>query len=219
MGEELQELVVKHDGAYLPAKILIDMAKNAGSYNVAEHYIVSLLNHAIIYNIPKIRKYVDDITRHYNLDPLPTANAPASDNNMPNFENPHKKQAEKARIIYCKMEKEQREDILKEALAKLRIEKAELFMNTYCWIGIYLVVKDRLDEDLKMTTFCGYSITPSGWPSKLALGTNTLSNIGRYIKGKDRFVSYYLMEDNPFKSLCDKFWEILFSLILTKEQA
>jgi hypothetical protein len=218
MGEEIQELV-KHDGAYLPAKILIEMAKKAGSYNVAEHYIVSLLNYAIIYNKPHIREYVDEITKHYNLDPLPTAKTPASNNNMPNFENPHRKQAENARIIYCKMGKEQRESILKEALAKLRIEKEELFMNGYCWIGIYLVVRDRLDEDLKMTTFCGYSITPSGWPSKLALGTNSLSNFGRYIKGKDKLVSYYFMKDNPFKALCDKFWEILFSLILTKKQA
>ena len=87
-----------------------------------------------------------------------------------------------------------------------------------CWIGIYLVVRDRLDEDLKKKPFCGYSITPDDWPSELTLGSYSLSNMERHIKGEDKEEPYYLMDNNPFKDLCDEFWKILFSLILTKKQ-
>lgn len=216
MSEDSCEFVI-HDGTCLPATTLVEMAKNAGSYNVAEHYIVSLLNHAVIHNMPKFQNYANDIKRHYNLAPLPTASAPASTNNMPIFESQKQKRAEIAQKKYCKMGKEQRESILKKALTQLRIENKKLFKINACWVGIYLVVRDRLDADLKMKTFCEYNITPSDWPSKLALGNSSLSNIGRYINSKDKLESYYLMEDNPFRTLCDKFWEILFCLIFDEK--
>lgn len=217
MGEEVNEIVF-HDGAYVPLATMEVMAKSAGSYNVAEHYIVSLLGHAITHNKPELIVIVNNIRNHYNLAPLPTASAPASNNNMPIFESQKQKQAEIARKYYCHLKIEQREDILKEALDKLRLENKELFNKNSCWIGIYLVVRDRLDGELKMKPFCEYNITPSDWPPKLALGKSSLSNIGRYINSADKLESYYLMEDNPFSTLCDKFWEILFSLILTKSK-
>lgn len=216
MSEDSCEFVI-HDGTCLPATTLVEMAKNAGSYNIAEHYIVSLLNHAVIHNMPKFQDYANDIKKHYNLAPLPSASAPASNNNMPIFESQQQKQAEIALKKYCKMKKEQRELILKKALIQLRLENKELFKNNACWIGIYLVVKDRLDDNLKMKTFCDYSITPSDWPPKLVLGKNSLSNIGRYINSIDKLEPYYLMENNPFSILCDKFWEILFRLIFDEK--
>ena len=135
---------------------------------------------------------------------------------MPNFENRQKKQTEIVRETYRKMKQEQREQLLREGLLLLRSENMELFTKKNCWIGIYLVVRDRLDEDLKMQVFCGYNITPSDWPPTLAIGKSTLSNIGRYINSKDRNEPYYCMVNNPFKDLCEKFWDILLGLLLTK---
>lgn len=216
MEEEKFDFVY-HNGVYIQVAKMIVMAKNAGDYSLAQPFLVSLLYHANRYHLQHINDEVDNIRKHYNLAPFPAASAPASRNNMPNFEAPYKKQTDLARAYYVKMSKEQREEVLKEALAQLLIEKKSLFKKKACWIGIYLVVRDRLDEDLKMQVFCKFDITPIGWPSTLSFGPKSLSNIRRYIKGKDQEKPYYLMENNPFKDLCDKFWEILLGLILTKK--
>lgn len=215
MAAEMYEFVY-HDGMHIHVSKMIEMAKNAGSYNVAEHYIVSLLVHANRYHLKHIIDDVDNIRKHYNLAPFPKSDGPASGNNMPDFETPQSKQTDLAMTYYAKMTQEQREAVLKEALAQLRAENEEIFAKKACWIGIYLVVRDRLDENLKMQVFCKFDLTPNGWPTTLAIGTKSLSNIRRYIKGKDQFKAYYLMDDNPFKDLCDKFWGILLGLILTK---
>lgn len=208
---------VYHDGAYIHVTKMIEMAKNAGSYNVAEHYIVSLLVHANRYHLLYINDEVDNIRKHYNLAPFPSSGGPASSNNLPDFETHQNKQTDLARAYYAKMSQEQREAVLKDALVQLRVDEDEMFSKKACWIGVYLVVRDRLDEDLKMQVFCKFKITPDGWPITLAMGPKSLSNIRRYIKGKDQFKAYYLMEQNPFKDLCDKFWGILLALILTKK--
>ena len=45
----MEDLLVFHDGVYLPAKSLVAMAMNARDYHTAEHYMVSLLYCAVIY--------------------------------------------------------------------------------------------------------------------------------------------------------------------------
>lgn len=216
MAEETYKYVY-HNGVYIHVNQLIVMAKNAGDYSLAQPFLVSLLYHANRFHLQHINDEVDKIRKHYNLAPFPSVSAPASINNMPNFEAPMKKQAEIAREYYSHLIKDQREELLKEGLEKLRFENEELFMKKACWIGIYLVVKGRLDDEIKMQAFCYYKITPKSWPAKLALGPKTLSNSSRYIKGNDQFKPYYLMENNPFKDLSNKYWEILLSLILTKK--
>lgn len=216
MAEQKDECVY-HNGFYIPIDQMIVMAKNAGDYSLAQPFLVSLLYHANRYHLQYINDEVNNIRKHYNLAPFPTAGAPASSNNMPSYDSPQKKQAEIAREYYIHLKKDKREAILKEALAQLILEKDSQFDKKHCWIGIYLVVKDRLDEDLKMQPFCMSNITPCKWPHKLAIGKNSLSNIGRYIKGKDKYLPYYRMDKNPFKDLCDLFWKILLGLILTKK--
>lgn len=212
---------VEHDGKPHHINDLKDMAMNAGSYNVAEHYIVSILFHATIYHLPQFHKYVNEIRRHYNLEPFPTSKEPASNNNMPQFAALPKKPADIAREIYRKMTKEQRKAVLKDAMIHLKHDCMELFKNKSCWIGIYLVVKDRLDENINQSNFydLGVAITPDGWPQNKAIGKTTMSNLTRNIKDvKDRQEAYYDMTDNPFEELCDRFWNILLSLILTKKK-
>lgn len=197
------------------------MAMNAGSYNVAEHYIVSILFHATIYNLPQFNEYVNDIRSHYNLDPFPTTKEIASINNKSSITALSKNPADKAREIYRKMTKEQRKAVLKEAMIHLKLDCMELFRNKSYWIGIYLVVKDRLDENINQSNFydLGVAITPDDWPQNKAIGKTTMSNLTRNIKDvKDRQEAYYDMTDNPFEELCDRFWNILLSLILTKKK-
>lgn len=210
---------VEHDGRPHHINDLKDMAMNAGSYNVAEHYIVSILYHATIYHLPHFHKYVDEIRRRYNLEPFPSSKDPASNNNMPKFAALNAKPADVARKKYRNMTKEKRVSILKDAMAKLKQDCFDLFKNKSCWIGIYLVIKDRLDESLNQTNFypLGESMTPEGWPNNLTIGKTTMSNLTRNIKDvKDRQEAYYDMTDNPFEDLCEKFWNILLNLILTK---
>lgn len=218
MMEEEWFNFVEHDGKPQHIRDLKDMAMKAGSYNVAEHYIVSILYHATIHQLPSFHQYVNDIRRHYNLDPFTTSKEPASNNNMPKFAAPRKKPADIAREKYRKMTKEQREAVLKEAMSQLKHDCITLFINKSCWIGIYLVVRDRLDENLNQRSFydVGISITPDDWPPKKTISDTTMNNLTRYITAKDRQEAYYDMTDNPFEDLCDKFWNILLALILTK---
>lgn len=211
---------VEHDGKPHHINDLKDMAMNAGSYNVAEHYIVSILFHATIYHLPQFQIYVDEIRRHYNLEPFPSSKDTVSNkNNMAKFAASNVKPADIARKKYRNMTKENRVAVLREAMVRLKQDCIDLFRNKSCWIGIYLVVKDRLDESLNQTNFysLGESITPEGWPNNLAIGKTTMSNLTRNIKDiKDRQEAYYDMTDNPFEDLCEKFWNILLALILTK---
>lgn len=210
-----QQEFVEHDGVFIHVNKMVEMAKNAGSYNVAEHYIVSLLVHAHRYDMPMIFVEINSIRMHYHLQPFASINGPASGNNMPNFEQPRMRQSEIVQKTYRQLSQEQKESVLKEALVKLHLEEKKLFERKTFWIGVYLVVRDRLDQDLKAAAFCRYKLTPDGWTN--ALVATSLSNIGRYIEGDDKELAYYQMTNNPFKHLCEKYWSTLQSLILTKK--
>ena len=71
----MQSDFVFHDGAYLRKEVLVTMAKNAGSYLLAEHYISSLLVHAILYKLPDIIDDVNEIREHYHVPPYPDLKA------------------------------------------------------------------------------------------------------------------------------------------------
>ena len=83
-----------------------------------------------------------------------------------------------------------------------------------------MVVRDRLvGESLKQTGFFNFAneITPEDWPVRLRIGENTSKNFGREIDADDRGEAYYDMKQNPQKELCDTFWEIVKSMILTEK--
>ena len=71
----MQSDFVFHDGAYLRKEVLVTMAKNAGSFLLAEHYINSLLVHAILYKLPDIIDDVNEIREHYHVPPYPDLKA------------------------------------------------------------------------------------------------------------------------------------------------
>ena len=117
------------------------------------------------------------------------------------------------------MTKEERRDVLKRSMSFL-MTHYHLFTYTRHWLSIFMVVRDRLvGESLKQTGFFGFAkeITPDNWPVRLRIGENTSKNFGREIDANDRGEAYYDMKQNPQKELCDTFWEIVKSMILTEK--
>ena len=51
-----------HDGTWIKADSLIHMAKVVGSYPIAEHYLNSLLLHAVIYKKEGIVEEVNQVS-------------------------------------------------------------------------------------------------------------------------------------------------------------
>lgn len=217
MAEEID--FVYHDGVQTRMDLLLAMARNAGDYHIAEHYLNSLLFHAIFHHNEDIAKEVNKVREFYKILPYPNPkSSPASVNNMPDY-SPHKTSpADQARLKYRKMTKEERVEVLMYALKILWMEKKVFFENKSCWIGIYLVVRDRLDSKIKQQDFYDYAIlfTPEEWSHKLRIGKSTMSNMARYLSYEDRQEAYYDMTDNPWDDLCNEFWKILLNQILTK---
>lgn len=61
------------DGIKLPVENVVAMAMNAGIYAVAEHYINALLWHLSETDDPLLRKRIQEIRRHYHLQPYQKA--------------------------------------------------------------------------------------------------------------------------------------------------
>jgi hypothetical protein len=125
----------------------------------------------------------------------------------------------RARAIYKKLTKENKKKVLRTALVALRLENERLFKNKSCWIGIYFVVKDRLDSTLSKEYFTDYAgtITPDDWPGDLKIGSTPFSNLSRKVDNKDRVLPYYEMTNNPWEDLCEKYWTLVLADLLTKE--
>lgn len=208
---------VFHDGAWVKAGALVKMSKNAGSMLVAEHYLCSLLYHAVIHKEDWILKEVNEVRKWYNAIPYPTSVFSSSDN-MTGY-TPEKDIAEIAREKYKKMTHEERLGILKESLRLIWLHHSQLFNKKYCWIGIFLVIRDRLGYDKTKEEFYDFakSFTPEGWKDSLKIGNRPLSNMTRYLNFEDREMAYYEMQNNPWEELCTEYWNILIELILTQD--
>ena len=209
---------VFHDGSWIKEDALIKMAMTAGSYPIAEHYLNSLLLHAVIQKKDGIVTAVNKVREYYDIIPYPTPEVSlGTDRHIPNHTPKKKTLDETAREIYHKMNDEQRRAVLKEAMTKLWFENQSLFYNKTCWIGVYLVIKDRLDGRQTQKGFLDFAdgFTPKNWPLKLKISKSTMKNYGRYVKYADREQAYYEMENNPWEELCDTFWCILKSKLQT----
>ena len=92
-----------------------------------------------------------------------------------------------------------------------------IFRSRTSWIGIYLVIRDRLDSNLSKKGFekMAKRITPDSFPEFFRIGYSTLSNYSHYICIEDRVEAYYDMENNPWEDLCDEFWEVVKDQLFT----
>ena len=125
----------------------------------------------------------------------------------------------RARNVYKKLAKEDRTKVLRAALSALRVENVGLFRNKLCWIGVYFVVRDRLDGKINQTDFYDFalSFTPDDWPDELRIGSTTFSNLTRKVNYEDRSEAYYDMDNNPWNELCEKYWALVLNGLLTKD--
>ena len=209
--EEVQ--YIWHDGATIREDLLVTMAKRSGSMTIAEHNILSLYRHILIENgLGEYVKIENEVRCHYNAEAVPMPDDCISTNNATRSNN-----NDYARKLYTKMGKGDRKKVMKAALFALNECNSELFTQKNDWIGVYLVVRDRVNGNLSMADFYINTdeITKDWWPEHLVIGSRTMSNFSRCVDYEDRQEPYYDMERNPWKELCEAFWDILKKQILT----
>ena len=207
--EEVQ--YIWHDGATIPENLLISMAKTAGTYDGAKPYLFSLLAHGVMHGISDYINKVNEIREQYRVVPIPVPKEMGESS-------PGQKETDSiARRRYQTMKQDEREKVVGDSLYLLTLEHNKLFRSKNDWLGIYLVVKDRVDGRMSRSFFTelAKNATPSWWPSELQISDRTLSNFARCVAYEDRFEAYYDMENNPWEELCDTFWNILKHEILT----
>jgi hypothetical protein len=212
---------VFHDGAYLNKEVLVDMAKRAGSFIFAEHYINSLLLHALVYKQDNIIDDVNKIREHYQVAPYPNMQAiVASNSKRHQSKNGLPSLDEQAREHYIRLDAKARRMLLKECLQLLRKKHPDLFQLKTQWMGVYMVVHDRLERTISKTGFYVFAqeITPEDWPEELKISQSTFNNFGRYVKYADRHEAYFDMNENPWKMLCDTLWNITRNRLLTENR-
>ncbi len=203
------------DGVYLKEEQLVKMAKNAGSFAVAEHYLCALLAHGLMYGKKEIVEEVNKIREQYQVMPyvLPIDQKPCDEYGRSRVESVEFK----VRKAYAQMSKEQKCKSMKQSLCLLRMQ-SDLFCKKNNWLAVMLVVKDRLDGTINQNNFYNYAcaITPEDWPAELRISEHTTKNFSRLLDAEDRMEAYYDMAKNPQALLCNEFWEIVMQVVLTE---
>lgn len=191
---------------------LLKMAKKAGNPSVAEHYMCAYLANAVLTGNSKAIKHLNEIRKLYGCEAIPGTEEDGSQ---------EKKAADNATVLarkkYKSMSDNQKGELMRESLKYLIACHRGLFKSKLAWNGIYLVVKDRIDESVSRREFMERvkKSTPDDWPEELRIGETTLGNFSHYVEYSDRVEAYYDMENNPWEELCNTFWEILKMKILT----
>ncbi len=199
---------------WLRKEQLLRLAKGAGNFAIAEHYLCALLADAVAKGNRQALKDVNAMRVHYGADPIPLA-----DEDMDNDGQAKVTVADRhARQRFLGMTTENRCDVLRRSINSLVVDQ-KLFKFSHHWLAIYMVVKDRLMGDhLSQTDFIALAnkITPDEMPDRLRIHSGTIKNFGREINREDRGEMYYNMKNNPQKQLCDTFWSIIQETILTE---
>ena len=201
-----------HDGVRIREDQLISMAMNAGDYSIAEHYVCSLLAHGVIHGLAYIIDKANEIRERYRVRALPKLNMDTyGDVPMPGSVSTD------VRKLYMMMELNERREVIKASLETLIENHQDVFRTKNDWIGIYLVIRDRVNGKLSMADFYknAHNVMGDCWPKHLMIGSRTMSNYARCVMCEDRDEAYYDMEFNPWEVLCAIFWNILKEQILT----
>ena len=209
--ENLHHEYVYLDGTWVNREKLVQMAIHAGSIVAAEHYMCAYLLNAVINGDKGAIGHLNEVRRAYGMRPIPFTGEEETRSGRVS------PKAVMAREKYQGMTVEQREAALREGLKTLHDTRGKLFTSKVDWSGIFLVIRDRLDGKVRKSAFYELTsrIVPQGWPQELMASANTLSNFAHYVGYEDRQEAYYDMEHNPWRDLCNAFWEILEEQILT----
>ena len=201
------------DGMLLKEEHLVKLAMNVGNYAQAEHYLFALLAHGVVYGKQELMEKVNEVREFYGVPKIPLAGNEVSRDSSRRGDSLDSK----ARAAFKKMSIDERRKVLRSSLSLLRTNY-HLFIYARHWLGVFLVIRDRLEGDkLKMKNFIGYAndIMPTDWPMTLKMRLNTYKNFGREIDFNDKGEAYYDMENCPQKELCDTLWDIIKQMILT----
>ena len=81
-------------------------------------------------------------------------------------------------------------------------------------MAVYMVVRDRLNVNVKQNEFHTYAdkITPDACPSKLRITSSTMTNFSKTASDGP----YYKMKRNPFHELCAMLWTIIKNIYFAK---
>ena len=205
------------DGVFFKEEQLVKMAVNAGSFAVAEHYLCAYLAHGLLYGRQDVIDRVNEVRQQYQVLPFKKPENLTSGNRS-EYDRGRMESVElKVRKAYGQMTKERRQETLRSCLQMLRMQ-SELFNHKNDWMGIMLVLRDRLDGSVNQNNFSDLArkITPDDWPDALHIGDHTSKNFSRLLEAGDRTEAYYDMDANPQARLCDKFWEIVIQAFLTE---
>jgi hypothetical protein len=131
----------------------------------------------------------------------------ATDNNLPQLT----VEAEVKRY-FQKLEKSEQYEFLKTAMENL-LEvrssdgKKNIFSKKQDWMGIYMVLRDRLGFITVQKEFHkeAEKFTPDTCPKKLKITSTTMSNFSKMCSDGP----YYKMKNNPFSDICNTFWTIV----------
>ena len=202
------------DGVWLKQEKLLEMASQAGSMVVAEHYLCAYLTNALLNGNREAIKNLNAIRKVYNQKAIPFTEEDGNDGNSQKDDTD-----DKAKKMYREMSEEKRDELMRASLQQLRLFHQDLFSTRNHWCGIFLVERDRLDAGLKKKDYADRvrKITPSDWPEDLTISDSTLGNISHYIFISDKNKAYYSMKKNPWEELCNTFWEIVKEKILTSD--
>ena len=212
MNEQNKEFIYL-DGMWLKEEQLLKLAMGVGNFALAEHYLCALLVHGIVYGKQGMIEKVNEVREFYGVPKIPLADNEVSRDCSRQGDSLD----DKVRAAFRKMAIDERRKVLRSSLSLLR-SKHHLFIYARHWLGVFLVIRDRLEGDsLKMKDFIGYAneIMPLDWPMTLKMGLNTYKNFGREIDFNDKSEAYYDMENCPQKELCDTLWDIIKQMILT----
>ena len=215
MNKDLKDYVYL-DTMWLQEKQLLKLAMNVGSYQLAEHYLCAYLFDAVAKGKREALLEVNKVREHYGVAPIPLSQEDMQDD----YELRGKTRVTTADIqakkLFQKMTREERIDVLRTSMRQL-LTDFHLFIYTRHWLGIFMVVRDRLvGESLSQVNFIclANEICPEGMSHELRMSKTTMKNFSREIDEQDRGEVYYKMKRNPQKMLCDTFWDIVRMTIL-----
>ncbi len=214
-NEERNAIHINLDGATVSEQLLETMAIECNRSDVAEHYLLAYYRQIVMEN--GLGHYVELENRvraryNKNLVHIPESGEVSRKNHCDR----DREQNESARKRYQAMSKKERKMIIEESLIVLIKEHRQLFTSKNHWIGLYLVVKDRVDGNMTKLDFTNgvLGINMDSWPDDLKISERTLSNFARCVDYEDRYEAYYDMESNPWEELCDVYWDILKGQVL-----
>ena len=218
-NEEVQ--YIWHDGVRIREDQLISMAMNARGYEEAKGYVMSLMAHGLTYGIRTYIYKVNSVLEHHQVAAFPIPENLCGELEE-GFKPKNTKRAsddDAARKMYMMMSAEERKQILMLSLAAFYDNHPALFKSKNDWMGIYLVIHDRLNGNLSRSNFAVVvkDVKPDWWPESLMIGQHTMTNFSRCVDFNDRMEAYYDMENNPWKELCDTYWVVLKQLIMTNK--